>query len=214
MLVELIGYPGSGKTTFAIEAIKRSPDLEIVFETPRLASKVRHALLIAAYRAPLFSLYLLLCLASRQNVTSAHYIRMRRVHRAYLFLKSSKKDSLIILDEGAIHCLFQCLYGTQQTAVSNFFLRRVVNLIEKQVDLYVMPTMGKAEALENFSQREHPYSRFTNSTAPNELKRFLEDNSYENILTNMRSDKIRMFSESLANLPDGLREFMRTERPT
>lgn len=193
MLIELIGYPGSGKTTFA-RSLSSGRNIPVVLMGPdRMTSNKLYLAILIVFRMPVFSLLLIFCLSTRKNKKLENYRRMLFLLRAYWQVKSvahTKSEGTVVFDEGPIHALFSCLYGTAPTRTSNWLLVHLVAMIVSRIDLFIEMNVSKKESVQRFSGRDSE-SRFNRDTHSAVIASFLEDSTYEHILGLVDKSKIR-----------------------
>lgn len=203
MLIELVGLPGSGKSTLAQDIVNHFGRVTVISGPKHVEAGKLYVARLAIFKIPAFTILLFLCLVMRGGRDVANFRRMMFTCRCYAQLKLLSRRPIIgeavVLDEGALHALFSCLYGTKANRLSNFFLKRVVKAIDRRLDFYVDMGVSKRKALNRCLQRES-LSRFNRSMTSTEAAVFLEDRSYEAILELVDGLKVRSVTKFKGDL--------------
>jgi hypothetical protein len=183
-IVELIGLPGAGKTSTAerLRAVGRAR----VCIDPGSVLNARGAIgrISMFLKAPIFSSLMILCLGLRTGAVVDNYRRLLNVQMQYVVVRReySKTDRLVVVDEGPMHSLFSCLFGTRTTLFSRFLLRLVVRQLMTCVDVFVLIDIEKESAVRRIRHRTHGASRFNSSTDRATVFRFIDDVTYHELL--------------------------------
>lgn len=130
-LVELIGRPGSGKSTTARELLVRG--IPVVERPGRFkGSGGLLGRVWASVKCPAFSFWLYALVLSRRSLTPDHARRAYAVQRRYLEVSQLAPSEPVFIDEGPTHGLFSTLLASRPSKLSTFALRKVLGILVRQ----------------------------------------------------------------------------------
>jgi hypothetical protein len=177
---ELIGEPGSGKTSVAKSVARTSVIVTLPGGTisgTRATGRLRECL-----RRPVFALALYGCVVLRKGVRLSHLRKLYAVQKAAHAMEplQSRKVSAIV-DEGAIHTLYSALFGSVRTAASGLLLKLVMPILLRSVDVVVFLDTPRQQCVTNFSRRQNS-SRFSGKSSRQLIQQFTADRTYDEIV--------------------------------
>ena len=183
--IEVLGLPGSGKTTLVREVARSA-----IATTTDWAGPVYRSRLPVAARlflsAPVFSATAYLLLLTRSHVTWVAVRRVLSVQRRLVLMRQPNGLRQRVLDEGPVHALYIALYGTSATRFSGVLLRAVLRTLASSVDHYVYMDTPKEQCISNFASPDRTSVRFNHQSGPAAIELFRRDSTYEEILGGLR----------------------------
>lgn len=184
-VVEILGLPGSGKSTVTGELAARGTETRNTWVGPRRAPGIPVGVELTL-RAPVLSALAYLTVATRRGAGRVHLRRVHSVQRRHLIVKAERAGGFVVLDEGPVHALFATLYGTRPTVSSRLLLRLVVARLARRVDRYVHLDVPKDRCIENFHRPGRTSARFNDASSPGAVQEFLADETYAEVLGVLR----------------------------
>jgi hypothetical protein len=181
-VIELIGLPGSGKTSLGerAQALGLAPVVDVsAVPVSRSRWTGRLRLFMAA---PVFSALCYLCLGTRRGVKRDNVRRMFAAQVRYCHISRLPPVETVVLDEGPLHGLFISLFGTRETALSRPLLQYACALICRRVDVFVHIDRTKQQSISKLLRRSTSQSRFNSNMSEHEVDAYLADTSYDELL--------------------------------
>jgi thymidylate kinase len=185
-IAEIIGLPGAGKTTVVslvasrvAVAILRHPSVEIQ------GRGVIGRLLMTA-KCPLASAYFYGFVCFRRRLRLQHVLNVFSLQKRFVAVYCRSGGSSLLVDEGVVHGMFSAAFGSSSTAISRFFLRRIVrSLVRKEARFYFLDVDKETSAQRFLGRRSN--SRFSADMTEENRDTFFDDDPYQELITVIRT---------------------------
>ena len=185
---ELIGLPGSGKTTLAIHLANRNGISVFFMQDKKVKGRKIRGRIKAFHAAPIFSLLLYAAMLFRRKASQNNFRRLFSVQKKYIATKTLTNRSFInIIDEGPVHTVFSAFWGTKHSKISDFFLKATLRQCIDNDQCFILVEKTAIKCLESIAQRTFSVSRFHSKTCSSKLKEFGKDKTYEHIVKTLES---------------------------
>lgn len=191
LLIEVIGLPGSGKTTLISESGFSKADASASAEGSALLRPWSGRWLL---RAPLFATLVISAALHRRIYARSALRKCITVVRRYVELRDVRGAAAAVIDEGPTHALFTLFFGSEPSFLSQRLERRLLAKIAGRIGYFLYVDISPEECAARLQSRDAPHSRFNVSTAPEITQALLTDRTYSAIrasLSVVATDRVK-----------------------
>lgn len=177
LLIEVIGLPGSGKTTLITMSgfTRTGRPIDTALQP---GSRSAFALL----RAPLFAALVFLSALLRGIYAPCMLRKCVTSVRRYVEVCDVRGAGTAVIDEGPTHALFTLFFGSTPNFLSKILERHLLGRIAKRVDYFVHIDVHPSECVARIRRRAAPHSRFNACAPPPLLDGLMRDCTYSSIV--------------------------------
>lgn len=206
ILVDIIGYPGSGKT-FLASRLNASSQMRVISTSVDNGAQKSTLFkkIINILSAPLFFFYLLAFIITRKDWGLYNIRKIYAVQKVLLEVsKYRTQDGVVLIDEGPFNRLFTASFGTKQTKLSDIFMKKLIRVILFRINYILLVDIDCDICIRQFTNRVSPLSRFSKDSSQEIIDMLKKDDFYPNLISILsRSGRLMRVSVDLDRLENG-----------